>query len=605
MKIEKGRKQYRYPGVTPFTTDQSHIFFGRGEESNRLVKLIHKEPLVVLHGKSGLGKSSLINAGIIPQFEKNDAYFPIIIRFGAWSKNNAHTPIDSTKKVLKISGEEEDTFLSELLPEDDSLWLYAKNRQIIHSKKPLLIFDQFEELFSYPDSELNLFKQELSELLHTGIPLRFRRKLENLSDDEISEEQEELLDYDLDSRILFSIRSDRMHLLDRMKDFLPNILRNNFELKALSIEDAKAAIINPAKMEGDFISPKFSFTNDAIDKLLKFLVNEDEQKAEGILIQMLCEHYEKNHVVKEGSLVLGQRQIDEPNKVIINYYDDKISSLDIEKQASVRLLIEEGLVSEGDDGMRMSLHEAFITQEFHIEKQLLDVLVDKRLLRSEPFMRGGYTFELSHDRLVPAVINSRKKRRQKEELEQKEREAQLLREQAELQKQDKLKAQRQLRTVRTLLLLAIVGLVLAFVGFYYARKQTEIAKENELLAQQKEEEAQLKAIEAEKERDLANTLRMRSDSMLLRIQQQQGIILSEKEKTQKALEEAQLKEALRKEEEQKRILEEQKNIKNQIDKIKTLLKVNDKIEAKKLLDAALKIAPDNPELLNLKKSLSN
>ncbi len=598
-------KQHRYPGVTPFTTEQSHIFFGREEESNSLVKLVRKEPIVILHGKSGLGKSSLINAGFIPQFKSKDSYQPIIIRFGAWSKNNKETPLFTTKRALKVQGENKNTFINKLLPYDDSLWSYSKNRQIINSEKILLIFDQFEELFSYSETDVSIFKQELSELINTGIPLRFRRKLENLSHDEISDEQEEQLDIDLNTRILFSIRSDRLHLLNRMKDFLPNILRNCFELKALNIKGAKAAITKPANMDGDFKSPKFSFKDDAIHKLLQFLINENGQKAEGILIQMLCEHFEKNQVIKEGNLLLGIPQIGDPNNVIINYYDDKINSIPNQKQLATRLLIEEGLVSEGVDGMRMSMHEAYITQEFNVSKDLLKLLVDKRLLRSEPFMRGGYTFELSHDRLVPAVINSRNKRRQKKRLEQKEREAQLLRAQAENQRKEKLKAQNQLRTVRGLLVLSVAGLVLAFIGFYYAKKQTKFAKENELRALQKEEEAKLIAIEAESKRDLANALRIRSDSMLFKIQKQKEIILNEKEKTLQALKAAEIKEKQRKKEEDKRIEEQRKNIQSQIDKINTLLKVGDLEEAYLLLEEALKIQPNHPYLLALRKELDN
>ena len=68
-------------------------------------------------------------------------------------------------------------------------------------------------------------------------------------------------------------------------------------------------------------------------------------------------------------------------------------------QLPARRLIEEGLVAEGE-AMRLSLHESYIVQEFGVSEQLLGTLVESRLLRSEPFLRGGYTYEVSHDRLV-------------------------------------------------------------------------------------------------------------------------------------------------------------------------------------------------------------
>ena len=178
MKDQSSKQQYRYPGVTPFTTKQSHIFFGREQEIQQLHQLIRRQPLVVLYGKSGLGKSSLINAGLIPKILEDEVYAPVVIRFGAWTANTDASPIGITKDLLK-EGFEKETFLSKLIPGDDSLWFRAKNRQLNGGGKPILIFDQFEELFSYPNIEIAGFQQEIAELLHSSIPLRFRRKLES------------------------------------------------------------------------------------------------------------------------------------------------------------------------------------------------------------------------------------------------------------------------------------------------------------------------------------------------------------------------------------------------------------------------------------------
>ena len=60
-------KQNRYPGAQPFATNQQHIFFGRKETVQQLLQKILSESSVVIHSKSGLGKSSLLNAGILPK----------------------------------------------------------------------------------------------------------------------------------------------------------------------------------------------------------------------------------------------------------------------------------------------------------------------------------------------------------------------------------------------------------------------------------------------------------------------------------------------------------------------------------------------------------
>lgn len=404
-----GRKQHRYPGVTPFSTGQSHIFFGRRQDTDELYRLIRREALVTLYGKSGLGKSSLLNAGIVPLCLKEGAYSPLTIRFGAWTERKEDTPLDITKAALQNAP----SLFENLLADDRSLWTHAKSRQLNGLGRPMLIFDQFEELFSYPDAQVAAFQRELSELLNTGIPLRFRRALETGAAP-LSDAEEDRLEEPLDARIVFAIRSDRMHLLNRLKDHLPTVLRYTYELQALSPRDAEEAIVAPALVEGDFSTRPYEYSPQAVQALLGFLKDEQDGRVEGILLQTLCEHYERRQVETHGLTLLELTHIGDPGEVVRNYYEEKIQGLPLSRQAHARRLIEVGLVSEGE-GMRMSLHEAFIAQEYGVDKALLEALVDSRLLRSERFLRGGYTYELSHDRLVPAVVEARNARKEEEE----------------------------------------------------------------------------------------------------------------------------------------------------------------------------------------------
>ena len=58
--------KFRYPGAKNFTTEQAHLFMGRDDDKEKLYQMIAARQIVVLYGKSGMGKSSLLNAGIIP-----------------------------------------------------------------------------------------------------------------------------------------------------------------------------------------------------------------------------------------------------------------------------------------------------------------------------------------------------------------------------------------------------------------------------------------------------------------------------------------------------------------------------------------------------------
>ena len=74
---------YRYPGPRPFEENYIDLFFGRNRDIKNLLTFINVEQLTVLFSKSGLGKSSLINAGIIPELRKKN-YEIILCRFNSY-----------------------------------------------------------------------------------------------------------------------------------------------------------------------------------------------------------------------------------------------------------------------------------------------------------------------------------------------------------------------------------------------------------------------------------------------------------------------------------------------------------------------------------------
>ncbi len=57
-----------YPGLRPFEESEARLFFGRERETIAIAALLEAQQLVVVHGASGCGKSSLIRAGVIPKF---------------------------------------------------------------------------------------------------------------------------------------------------------------------------------------------------------------------------------------------------------------------------------------------------------------------------------------------------------------------------------------------------------------------------------------------------------------------------------------------------------------------------------------------------------
>src|SRR5208283_5945351 len=54
-----------YPGLRPFETEESDIFFGREQQTDELLVRLHRHRFLAVVGPSGCGKSSLVRAGMI------------------------------------------------------------------------------------------------------------------------------------------------------------------------------------------------------------------------------------------------------------------------------------------------------------------------------------------------------------------------------------------------------------------------------------------------------------------------------------------------------------------------------------------------------------
>ncbi|MEO0042263.1 MAG: hypothetical protein RL329_1711 [Bacteroidota bacterium] len=420
--MENQTKRVRYPGAGPFETSQKDIFFGRQNAIEALMRKIRLEPVVVLYGKSGDGKSSLINAGIIPRIElptdDEAGLDPIKIRFGAYRKeSNDKAPIAIA--VAQILHPQK-TFLHAILPNDISLWRVLKKRQIIENQADkqgcLLIFDQFEELFTYPTEQIDAFGKQLSELLRVLIPTRYIKEIQNI---ELPDADRKILHTPLNVRCLFSIRTDRLSLLNLLQKHLPNIQKINYELPPLSHEEAEDAILFPALKKGDFDTHSFEYEDAALQQLMKYLTKDGKQDIASFQLQIVCEDIE-NRVLQQKWTHIKVSDVPNPDKLYENYYRDRILSLPETEQDAVRHLIEDGLVYEEEE-RRLSLYEGQIKKMYGIADPMLAHLVNERLLRSEPSLQGGYTYELSHDTLVKPVANWKKirlkeNRRKKEQI---------------------------------------------------------------------------------------------------------------------------------------------------------------------------------------------
>jgi len=510
-------KQYRYPGTRPFTENERNLFFGRNEDIERLHKQIRLEQLLVLIGKSGLGKSSLLNAGVLPLLKESSKFVPIPVRIGLADKEVSPAQVFLNKMAPLLDFD--NLLWKKALPDyitnwqnpqtDESFWLTCKSLQLQYSGQTiLLVFDQFEELFLHSDNNVARFAQLLAALLFGEMPQTLQNRIyEMLEKDEnaFSPAEIDALFEKVNVKVVISIRSDKMSLLNRLKTFIPQILQKTYELQPLSIAQAQEAMLNPASAEGDFISPAFAYEPQAEEKIINYLSSDKEKPIETFQLQLICQFCE-NTVIRtlsgadrlenltlsgashtdrlRNKIELRVEDLGDLSTIFTRHYDTLINEIaDPTERLAAQCLIEENLIIEGN---RVPLPDKVITSKHQISAGLLQRLVNSRLLRSEPNNVGGFSYEISHDTLVAPIMASYKIRFEREEKERIARE--------EKEKLQKLLAERKrqrkiIAMVGSVAVVAVVAFIFAVVLYFDAQIAKSKAEAQEKIATQKEQEA--------------------------------------------------------------------------------------------------------------------
>ena len=203
-----------YVGLDPFEKTYEEFFFGREQDSRVLADHVMYRRVTVLYGPSGVGKSSVLNVGL-PR-ELNDRSLWTIITLRDWQDPSTieQRAIDALRGALTPD-------LANSRDLSGGFARLALEAQQATKRSLLLVLDQFEEYFLYSSDRMRSPAQRgISELLA-------RREL--------------------DLRLLFGLRDDSLHLLDRLRAAIPGILDTTVRLGYLNEADVERAIRGPIR----------------------------------------------------------------------------------------------------------------------------------------------------------------------------------------------------------------------------------------------------------------------------------------------------------------------------------------------------------------------
>ena len=240
-----------YPGLRPFTEEESIFFKGRDLHIRQIVKLLEENKMAFITGASGDGKSSMVYAGVIPYiragFFKSEFNSWLIADFKP-QRNPLAALTQSTAEQLGIDKEqcakELETGFSSLIDLYKKSEFYVTNQPDAANKGKnlLIIADQFEEIFTNTD---NFQAGQPSEESYTAINLLLETVRISVA--------EKLPVY-----VIFTMRSDFISQCTVFKNLPEFIAYSQFFVPQLKRDEIRQVIEEPAILAGGSVSTRLT-----------------------------------------------------------------------------------------------------------------------------------------------------------------------------------------------------------------------------------------------------------------------------------------------------------------------------------------------------------
>jgi len=408
--------QNPYPGLNSYDEERQEYFMGRDKEKQDVLQTLDLHSLCFLIGKSGLGKSSLINAGLIPEL-KQTGHAPIRIRINFDDETNL------TTQVKNIIGEKIKTIDPTAIAFNGLLlWEYFQLVKIFNGYlKPVLIFDQFEEIFTRGQNrqvEVNSLMAEIIDLAENRIPEKVQQVY-------VVNKQTVPSNLKKDYKILFALREDYLPQLTSLKNYIPTLKFSIYRLTQMTGPDAFKAVFFPAQKASPPLLDEGTAREiiaklpESIDDELN-IINDEGQKSddpfankriEPFLLNLFCFTLNEERKDKRLPAITKNDVANTDFKKLVEDYYNKVTGRSWRLSAA----IENELVTPDGKYRKFASKDDFINggKLFNMGAKLSDrdvqYLIDKKIIRRKRIGVVDY-FELIHDSLISKVIKKRRLR---------------------------------------------------------------------------------------------------------------------------------------------------------------------------------------------------
>ena len=384
-----------YVGPRPYTRREQRRFYGRSREARELISLIMAERVVLFYAPSGAGKTSLLNAAVLPALA--DEGFDVLPTTRVGSDLPPGVSPAEVSNVFVFSallGLVDDDYPVETLTDETLLSFLRRqcpDEEAIEEDEdhlPLLVFDQFEEIFTTHRErwrEIEGFFEQVRDALR-GMP---------------------------SLGIVFAMREDHVAELDPYAHLLPRRLRARFRMERLDVRGALEAVREPARTAGCPFEP------DAAERLVNDLRRVREERpglgtteflgpyVEPVQLQVVCYRLWEDLPEQEDNLIRWEdvEQYGDVDRALIGFYEEAlercvretgVSEYALRRWFGERLITPmqtRGLVLRGEK------------ETGGLPNAAVDVLEARHIIRADR-RAGTRWYELSHDRMVGPILRS-------------------------------------------------------------------------------------------------------------------------------------------------------------------------------------------------------
>ena len=412
-----------YQGLMPYLEGDADYFFGRDRDGRVIAANLVASRLTIVYGESGVGKSSVLRAKVAPGLEAiaqqnldvaGAAELAVVV-VSSWLE-----PVDAIRAQITAH-------LGDAAPEGASIEELLRLLGAAVGGRVLVILDQFEDYFLYhPDDDGDgSFAVTFSGLVEKP---------------------------DLRANFLISVREDTLAKLDRFKGRIAGLFDNYVRVDRLSIEAARAAIVEPVRRYNALLGPggqHVEIEDGFADGVIRDLTAGDvalgtqgvgaasDGDGKGVetpyLQLVLTRLWAEQHSSGSRKLSLGTLEaLGGAGEILRGHVGAVMSAFALDEQ-DVAARVFRYLVTPSGTKIAHSVHDlAGLAQE---PPERVDEIVQRlatgeaRILRPVAAVSPGPTegrFEIFHDVLAKAVLDWRTRfvadhaRRAAEELQRKE-----------------------------------------------------------------------------------------------------------------------------------------------------------------------------------------